>query len=182
LFYLHGRIIEDQGATPTHPDFGLYDYPAIVAALGARGATVVSTVRPADTNVQAYARQVIVQIEELLDGGVSAESIVVVGFSKGGIITITTSAMLGRSGIRYVVMAACAGWLDDYPQLTLTGNVYSIYEQSDSTVGSCEALAERSESLESFRELQISTGQQHGAFYLPRSDWLEPLLDWVHND
>ena len=41
VFYLHGRIVEDEGSRPVHERFGLYDYPAIVEALGADGATVV---------------------------------------------------------------------------------------------------------------------------------------------
>ena len=34
IIYLHGQIIEDEGPTPTHPRWGLYDYPAVVEALG----------------------------------------------------------------------------------------------------------------------------------------------------
>jgi len=37
LIFLHGRIVEDEGARPTHPDFGVYEYAAILDALAARG-------------------------------------------------------------------------------------------------------------------------------------------------
>jgi hypothetical protein len=38
----------------------------------------------------------------------------------------------------------------------------------------------RSERPQSFEEIAISTGKLHGAFYLPLSEWISPLLDWVH--
>ena len=33
LFYLHGRIVEDQGANAVSPDYGRYEYSAIVSQL-----------------------------------------------------------------------------------------------------------------------------------------------------
>lgn len=32
-FYLHGRIIEEQGRRPTHPEFGTYAYDEILRQL-----------------------------------------------------------------------------------------------------------------------------------------------------
>jgi hypothetical protein len=182
IFYLHGRIIEDEGTTPTHPTYGLYDYPAILSALESRGAHVISEARPSDTNAEEYARETIAHIEGLLDDGVSPGSIVVVGFSKGGVISIIVSSMFDRADIRYVITAACSGWLDAYPQLQLTGHVLSVYEKSDELAGSCRSFAERSDVLESFQEIQISTGTEHGAFYLPRSEWVVPVLEWIDGD
>jgi hypothetical protein len=92
------------------------------------------------------------------------------------------SSLFEDPDIRYVIMAACSGWLDSYPELKLTGHVFSIFEQSDTTAGSCREFSKRSEQLVSFRETRISTGKQHGAFYLARSEWLTPVLDWIHSD
>jgi hypothetical protein len=182
LFYLHGRIIEDAGPTPTHPRYGLYDYPAVVEALGSRGAIVVSEVRASGTDTEQYARKTVADIEKLITDGISPEQIVVAGFSKGGGITIQTSRLLGRPGVRYVLLAACAGWISSYPDLRLTGRVLSIYEATDEIGTSCRDLAERGSDVVSFEELKISTGKEHGAFYLPRPVWVTPLLDWVHGD
>jgi hypothetical protein len=182
LFYLHGRIIEEEGVTPTHPTYGLYDYPSIVAALESRGARVLSEARPSDSDVLEYSRQVVSEIEGLLKDGVEPNRIIVAGFSKGGVITIMVSDLLDHPDIRYVIMAACSNWIDSYPQLSLSGRVFSVFEQSDTMAGSCRSLADRDDSPASFLELQISTGAAHGAFYLPRPDWLEPVLDWVHGD
>lgn len=63
----------------------------------------------------------------------------------------------------------------------LAGEIYtdllSIYEISDQ-VGSCNFMKERSNEM-NFTELSISTGKEHGAFYLPREEWLVPLKQWL---
>jgi hypothetical protein len=181
IIYLHGQIIEDSGPTPTHRRFGLYDYPAVVEALGTRGATVLSEVRESGTNISDYAGTVVGQIERLLSDGVSPERIVVIGFSKGGAITLQVSRLLQLPEIRYVPLAACSSWLKSYPQFQISGNVFSIYEKSDELAGSCRELAENSSGLSSFEETMITTGKEHGAFYLPNAEWVDPVLDWIHD-
>src|SRR3546814_10041826 len=100
LVYLHGRIVEDLGPRPTDPRFGLYDYPAILEALASRGATVISSQRQPETNVNEYAGIVVAQVESLIHRGVPPENIVVVGFSKGGAIAIHVSSFLRRPEVR----------------------------------------------------------------------------------
>ena len=180
ILYLHGRIVENKGTTPTHAEFGLYDYPAIVEALGARGDTVISEARAAGTTVDQYARKTIEDIEKLIADGVSPTQIVVVGFSKGGGIAIRVSELIAQPDIRYVLLASCAKWISNYPKLRLTGSVLSMVETSDKMGISCNDLAERGDELISFKETTISTGKGHGAFYLPDSVWLDPVLDWIH--
>ena len=182
IVYLHGRIIEEEGVTPIHPTYGLYDYPAILAEFELRWANVISEVRPSGTNVIEYAREAVLSIETLLEDGVSPDKIVVVGFSKGGVISIFMSSLLDQPEIRYVIMAACSDWLDAYPELQLPGHVLSVYEKSDETAGSCRSFADRSDALGSFQEIQIATGAEHGAFYLPRSEWVMPVFDWIDRD
>ena len=179
IFYLHGQIIENEGPTPVHPRWGLYDYPAILEALRSRGARVESEERARSTNIYEYAGVVINQIERLIASGVAPERIVVVGFSKGGAIMIHVSSFLRRNEIRYVPLAACSDWLENNPHLQLTGRVFSIYENSDDLAGSCQHFNNKNNELVSFRELATDTGKEHGAFYLPRDEWVVPLLDWI---
>jgi hypothetical protein len=61
--------------------------------------------------------------------------------------------------------------------MTLGGNLLSIYETSDE-LGSCGRLAARSH-LESFKEVPISTGKKHGAFFQPLPVWIRPLKAWI---
>jgi len=180
IIYLHGKIIEDEGPTPVHPRWGLYDYPAVIAALESRGARVISEERERRTDIYEYAGVVISQIERLISRGVAPERIVVVGFSKGGVILIHVSSFLRRPEIRYVPLAACGSWIENFPQLQLTGNVFSVYEKSDDLAGSCKKSNNKNNELKSFEELRINTGKEHGAFYLPRGEWIDPVLDWIH--
>jgi len=182
LIYLHGRIIEEKGPTPTHPKFGLYDYPSIVEALGSLGATVISEQRPSGTKVDDYARKTLDDIDKLIKDGVSPNNIVVVGFSKGGGIAIRVANLGENPEIRYVLLASCADWLRSYPKLHLTGHVLSVMETSDNIGKSCKDLAARGSDVASFDEIEISTGKQHGAFYTPDPVWLTPVLNWVHHN
>jgi hypothetical protein len=179
IFYLHGRIVEDEGPRPVHERYGLYDYPAIVEALGADGATVVSDVRESGTKAHEYARIVVEKIETKIATGTAPDDITVVGFSKGGSIAIFTSHFLGHPEVNFVFIAACADWISAAPDLMVNGDIFSIYEESDTLAGSCASLASRNEDLGSFTELATSTGLEHGAFYLPLEGWIEPLLAWV---
>lgn len=181
LIYLHGAIIENRGPVPTHPQFGVYDYPGILDALSSRGAVVISQVRPHGTDVNAYAGVVISQVYKLLKAGVPQSHIAVVGFSKGGDIALHVSSFLRLKNIRYVLLAAC--WpKPDEPRLRLTGRVFAIYETSDTFAGySCRPLTEHKDKPTSFREIKISTGLMHGAFYRPRKQWVVPVLDDLYD-
>ncbi len=182
IVYLHGRIIEVEGVQPVHERFGLYDYLGTIEALRANGATVISEVRPADTNVVEYAQKVVEQIEDLIASGEPAGNITVVGFSKGGAIAIYVSSLLKNPEFNFVFLAACGGWITSIPELTVNGNVLSIFEDSDTLAGSCKKLLQRNSEISSFHEIKLSTGKGHGAFYLPRAVWIEPLLTWIEGD
>ena len=180
VIYLHGRIVEQGGPRAVDARFGAYDYGGVLDALAQRGAVVVSAQRPRDTNVNAYAGIVVAQIERLLDAGVPADHIVVVGFSKGGDIAVHVSSFLRRPEVRYVLLGACWERNDD-PQLRLTGRVFAMYETSDTLAGrSCGEFNARSEKPVSFEERRISTGKSHGAFYRPMPEWVVPVLDFIH--
>ena len=69
VFYLHGRILEVQGRNAVSPDFGKYEYDAILAALAAPGFTVVSEVR-GDGAGDEFAAKVARQIRALKAAGV----------------------------------------------------------------------------------------------------------------
>jgi hypothetical protein len=182
LFYLHGRIIEEAGPRPIDDAWGLYDYPAVVDAMGSRGAVVVSEQRPRDTNVAEYAAKVVSQIDALVQAGVPESQIAVVGFSKGGSIAMFASALPSNQhrDIKYVFLAACVEPLAERPRLSLKGHVLSIREASDDLTKSCRPVADYSGNLQSLSEMTIDTGAQHGAFYLPREEWTIPTLQWVH--
>lgn len=179
IFYLHGRIIEEKGARPVHRRWGLYDYPAIVEALAGNGANVISEIRASGTDVDAYAESIVTQIEDLIENRAAPGNIVVVGFSKGGVIAMHVSDKLEHPDVNFVFLASCGTWLSSQQELRPTGHVFSIHEKSDRIGGSCDEFAGRNDELGSFTELEIATGKEHGAFYLPRAEWLAPVLHWI---
>jgi Phospholipase/Carboxylesterase len=179
LIYLHGQIIELQGRRPTHPTFGVYEYDAILEDFARRGFQVISEARPPGTGIADYAEKVADQIRTLVGAGVSPERIAVVGFSKGAMITIATSSSLRMPRLRYVILAGCNAGVFGNTRLTLTGRVLSIYEASDDIGLSCAPLFDRSPDAEETVERLIDTGARHGAFYLLRDAWVEPLFAWL---
>lgn len=42
MFYLHGRIIEDQGIPAVSSEYGTYEYEAILEKLASHGFTMIS--------------------------------------------------------------------------------------------------------------------------------------------
>lgn len=179
LIYLHGAIIERQGERPTHPEFGVYEYRKILEEFAARGLTVISEVRPAGTDVMAYAATVVDQVRGLQAGGVPPERITVVGFSKGGAIAIFTSSLLANDEVNFVFIGACGGWLDTRPEIVPRGRMLSLREASDDLVGSCGALFLRSPEKSATREITFELGGGHGAFYRPRPEWVDPVVEWA---
>jgi hypothetical protein len=52
------------------------------------------------------------------------------------------------------------------------------FENSDA-VGSCQFLIDRSNRVNTFKEISIVTGKQHGAFYNPLPEWVVPVKNWI---
>ena len=182
VFYLHGAIIEKGNPRPIHEKYGLYDYPAILSSLSKYDFQLLSEQRQADTDHLLYAKKIVMQINELLTTGVKPENITVLGFSKGAMITVIISSLLKSEEINFVIMATCGEWYDQddfLKELRLRGNVLSIYERSD-LAGSCQSLVKRLPAPSSFIEIELNTGKEHGAFYLPRDEWIKPLVSWVN--
>jgi len=93
-------------------------------------------------------------------------------------LTALASNGLTSAGINTALMAICEdGEVSHAPRLNLAGNLLSIYETSDD-LGSCGKLAARSH-LKSFKEVSISTGKKHGAFFQPLPEWIAPLKQWI---
>lgn len=179
VFYSHGYIVEGTNSKPEHPRWGVYDFPAIVKSLSALNATIIAEHRPANTDPFKHAQKLKRQVEHLIQQGVAAHNISLVGFSRGGFITATTSSLLANSQIKTVILAACTSSLSKHKEIVLHGKIFSIYETSD-TVGSCDRVIERSgKNVVSFEEISISTGQEHGAFYRPIDAWVLPLKKWL---
>ena len=101
------------------------------------------------------------------------------GFSRGGHITALASSQLKPLPINTILLATCwKNGVQEQLSITFSGRFLSIYETTDIAL-SCGDLAARSTALTSFAEIAITTGKEHGAFYAPLPEWVEPLLHWI---
>jgi hypothetical protein len=178
VIYLHGRIIEDEGRRPTSPEFGTYEYDAILDSIRAAGFVVLSEERPPRTNSDSFATRVTRQVDSLIRLGVSPHAITVMGFSKGGWIAILASSRLDNPAVSFVFMGACGPWAFE-PDLRVSGRLLSLYETSDSLGVSCAPMFEHRKPGSVTHEIPLSLGLGHGTFYTPRPAWLTPAMNWA---
>lgn len=184
LFYLHGKIIEDQGIPAVSPDYGEYEYKAILEKLSRYGFVVVSEQRVKNADSMEYAERITEQITALLKAGVPAQNITVVGASKGAGITIFISHLLDNEEINYVIMAICnPATVEELKQnkITLSGNVLSVYDSADELAGSCQELFSFSEGtgISKHNEIVLNVGTGHGILYKPLDEWVIPVMQWA---
>jgi len=181
MFYLHGKIIEDQGIPAISPEFGQYEFEAILEKLSSYGFILIGEKRAQNTNPEVYARKVADQVNILLDTGVPPENISVVGASKGAGITIYVSNFLKNKEINYVLLAIC------HPDqvlffiqegISLEGNVLSIYDSNDQYAGTCQELFTYSKGsgVGRFDEIVLEIGIGHGILYQPFDEWILPTV------
>jgi hypothetical protein len=178
VIYSHGLIVEGDDPKPISPKYGQYDFPAIKQALfDGGGFNLIAYQRPKSLD-DSYADTLKSWVRRLRDAGVEPSRITLVGFSRGAQLTALASSDLASVGINTALLAICEdGDVSQTTGLILGGNLLSIYETSDE-LGSCGKLAARSH-LKSFKEVPISTGKKHGAFFQPLPQWLRPLKGWI---
>ncbi len=176
LLYLHGRILELQGRQAVSPDFGRYEYDAILRALADKGLIVISEVRGRDTGPD-YAKKVAGQVRRLMAGGVPASHITVAGFSKGGFLARGTAAELANPEVNFVFMAACGPLAAERGGAgTLKGRMLSLYDASDEMAGPCQRLFAPGMRT---KEIKLTTGLRHGLFFRPRPEWIDLVAEWA---
>jgi hypothetical protein len=185
LFYLHGKIIEDQGLPAISPQYGEYEYAAILENLAGQGLQVISDVRPRDTDGVQYAEKLAGQVERLLQAGVPPGQITIAGASKGAAIAAYLSNILKNEQLNFVLLGSChpdtvAEW--QAQGLTLYGNLLSIYDYADTQYsGSCQEMFTLSQGkgLGRHAEIVLQVGSGHGVLYQPLDEWLLPTLGWA---
>ena len=179
LFYLHGRIIEEQGIRPTSERYGVYEYEKILDTLKSRGLVVISEPRPKGADIEQYAAKVINQIRKLLKAGVAPQNITVVGASKGAVIAMTVSMRLKNRDVNFVLMGNCNDGTLEQRQIDLWGNVLSIFDRSDDIGGTCQRFFEKAHGLNKRKEVELRTGLGHGFLYRPMNEWIDPTVEWA---
>jgi len=188
LFYLHGKILEDQGLPAISPEFGEYQYEEILGVLETYGFVVVSEQRPRNADGWEYAQRTARQVADLLAAGVPPGSVTVVGASKGASIATGVSYLVGNSEVNYVLLGSChssliEGWRQQ--GVTLSGNVLAIYDFADDKYsGSCEEFFALSDGkgLGRHDEILLHVGTGHGILYQPLPEWVLPTARWASQE
>ncbi|MBV1910320.1 MAG: alpha/beta hydrolase [Kangiellaceae bacterium] len=180
VIYSHGLIVEGVDPKPVHPQFGPYEFAAIKNELVKNNEiNLIAQQRPENTGIEKYTRQLSVWVMKLTELGVNPKNIILIGFSRGGELTARASSALSSLGINTVLLATCwKGGVHSEEKIKFGGNFLSIYETTDGA-RSCQQLADRSSELRNFKEIAISTGKGHGAFFTPLKEWLVPLKIWI---
>jgi hypothetical protein len=184
LFYLHGMIVENQGADAVSPEYGKYEYRNILKAFSDEQFTVISEVRARNTDVETYAHKVVQQIDSLLKRGTRPQNITVVGASKGCVIAIYVSSFLKNKDVNFVFLAGCFSSLaGESNGINFCGNILSIYEHSDDIGRSCAELKKRSsQAVPHYKEIELNTGLKHGFLFRPLKEWVVPATKWARNN
>jgi hypothetical protein len=188
MFYLHGKILEDQGLPAISPVYGEYRYEEILKVLESYGFVIVSEQRPKNADGWQYAQRGARQIAELISSNVPPGHITVVGASKGATIATGISNLVGISEVNYVLLGTChPSLIDEWKQqgVTLFGNVLAIYDVADDEYsGSCEDLFARSEGkgLGQHLEIVLHVGTGHGILYEPLEEWVVPTVRWANQE
>jgi hypothetical protein len=185
LFYLHGKIVEDQGLHAVSPEYGAYEYEAILKKFAGNGFVVISEQREKNADGMKYADRVVQQARKLMEAGVPAKNITIVGASKGGAITLAISHLLGNKEVNFVILGNCDSEtvgnlvLNDF---FLLGNVLTIRDSMDNNyAGSCQKLFDYSEGkgLAHYDEIVLELGTGHGLVYKPLDEWIIPTIEWA---
>ncbi len=174
LIYLHGRIVQEQrSGRPRHPQFGYYELDKILDAFRDRGFDVSGEIRPKAASVSEAADRVVAQVRRLLESGVPADDVTVVGASMGAAVALRASARLQKPDVRFCVLGGCLsesvrGLLADEGKAP-SGHVLSIREATDDSTGACKPWKTDldSRSLLVAREIVLDTGLGHGFLYRP---------------
>lgn len=187
LIYLHGGRPESFPLSEPHQSFGLFEYDAITVSLALRDFQVISELRTERTNPRKYVRErVIPQINTLIEKGVTPQQITVVGFSKGGSMSLITAALAKQPGLNIVNLAGCGtgkfrrsydNFLNnDAPKMQ--GRMLSLVDEKDTIAGTCEEAAAKAPRL-NFTEQMLKVGAGHGTFYAANPTWLDIVAAWA---
>lgn len=181
VFYLHGKIVEDQGLAAYSDEHGKYQYEAILEALNGEHVKVISEVRPKDTKIIFYAQKVVGQIRSLLEAGVAASNITIIGASKGALIAMQVSTFLKNKNVNFVFIAGHIKSVQQYFNFDLYGNILGFYEETDPIAGtSYQPLIDKSQGVNKFKEVELNTNLGHGIVFRPLKEWLTPAKEWMN--
>src|SRR5262249_12153557 len=113
-----------------------------------------------------------------------SDHITVTGMSKGGVITVLTTAAIADPNVRFVVLAGCPPSWDNGVRTGFQafgraqGRVLSMYDRYDSVVSSCSRYLPSSPGRTS-QEVIFDAARGHALFYPPDRLWVDRAVAWA---
>lgn len=179
IFYIHGKIIEEQGKNAFSEKFGKYEFDSIIACLKIQNAIVHFEIRNSNVDPKKYAIKISKQIDSLINSGVKPNNITVIGASKGAIIASNISN-LNTNAINYVFLAGNNEYQEINNDWKFHGQVLCIYDLSDAIAGKNYAFWKNKENFTpKFEQIELKTNLGHGFLYKPLNVWIEPTKKWI---
>lgn len=181
IFFLHNRFLENHPLSEAHPQYGKVEYREILAEFEKGGFTTISAIRKGNVNAQVYAQKALHQIDSLIQLGVKAHEITVIGTSKGGYIAQYVSHLAQNPELNFVFIASFRqSDLQNIPDLSICGRILNIYEASDPFGESMQPRINTATcEISHFRDLELNTGLKHGFLFKALAAWLEPCKEWA---
>ena len=179
LFYLPGYMAASANVRYVNPGLGAYDDSMILHALQDRGFVVIGEGADKSPDTETYAQRLAAQIRQMLNDGVPAKRITVVGASQGSWVAMLVSTYLKNRGVNFVLIGACSADKDFLKMVDLHGNVLSIYERSDDVAQSCRDYKDDATGVNDWKEIEVNTGLKHRFLLRPMKEWFEPMVAWA---
>jgi hypothetical protein len=179
IFYIHGRIIEEQGKNAYSEKYGKYELDSIISSLKVENAIVHFEIRTSNVDAKMYAIKISKQIDSLIKLDVNPIDITVIGASKGAIIASTISS-LNSNAINYVFLAGNNDYQEINNDWKFHGQVLCIYDSSDDIAGKNYDYWKSKENYTTkFEQIELKTNLGHGFLYKPLNVWIEPTKNWI---
>lgn len=184
VFFLHNRFLEEHELHEAHPEYGKVHYEEILAKFRSKGFTVMSEKRKGNVNALDYAQGLVRQIDSLIEQGVSAKQITIIGTSKGGYIAQYVSTIANNPELNFVFIASFMDSdMENIPDINYCGNILCISEKTDPYGVSALARKEASTCrIDHFKEIELNTGMKHGFLFKPLEEWIAPCVSWANGN
>ena len=181
IYYLHGKINEEQGRNAVSEKFGKFEIDEILKQLNVNNSVIHCEIRTKDTDVKIYATKISREIDSLINSGIPPKNITIVGASKGAIIAMNISN-INKHNINYVFLAGNNDYQEKNNDWKFHGQILCIYDLSDDIAGkNYNYWKEKPNYSTIFEQLEIKTNLGHGFLYKPLKEWINPTKEWIKN-
>ncbi len=185
VFFLHNKFLEGHSLNESHPKYGPAAYTPILEKLQSTNSVLLSEKRKPDTDPKMYAKKMILTIDSLHNYGVPYDHISIVGTSQGGYIAQYISYYAKNPDLKFVFIGSSFknDSMNEDRKFRLYGKVLSINEKTD--VGAkllSRQLRFKNSDLNSFKEITLNTGLEHGFLFRALDEWIIPAKAWINSN